>query len=138
MPGFAGAALPVAGVAPGAAGAGLFFGSVKNWNPMKGWGFIQCQATEQMYGKDIFVMKSAVASGGNLTPGTTVRFSVQTGLKGVEAANVTAIPGVAPSGAPSGVPSGGFPAPSPRPPQGPAGEQVYFGVVKAFHEEKGW
>jgi cold shock CspA family protein len=107
---------------------------VKNWNPAKGWGFIQCQETQQIYGKDIFVMRSALFSGENLTPGAAVRFSVQTGLKGVEATNVTS-GGVIPGGVSGGVLGGGI---SPRPPPGPSGEQVYFGVVKAFNEEKGW
>jgi len=140
-PGFASA---LTGVAPGAAGAGMFIGSVKSWNPQKGWGFIQCQQTQQIYAKDIFVMKSAVVSGENLTPGAVVRFSVETGLKGVQATNVIAALGAPGSlggcfgGGLGGGPGGGAPAHSPRPPPGNTTDQVHFGMVKAFNEGKGW
>jgi len=64
-----------------------FMGSVKNWNAEKGWGFISCQATQMMYGKDIFVRKSSLGAG-EVKPGTPVRFSVTHGMKGPEATNV--------------------------------------------------
>merc|ERR1712232_1391870 len=34
-----------------------YHGVVKNWNPTKEWGMIQCQETQDIYGKDMFFMK---------------------------------------------------------------------------------
>jgi CspA family cold shock protein len=110
--------------------AGVFVGQCKNWNPDKGWGFITCDVTERIYGKDIFVMRSAVASG-SLTPGERVRFTVQSGIKGIEAASVQS-EGM--GGQTMGM-MGGYSSPAAV---GPGQGQMFFGVVKGFNEEKGW
>lgn len=66
----------------------VFFGTVKSFNEEKGWGHICCPQTQQIYGKDMFVMRSAIASAGTIRPDDTVSFSVQAGQKGPEATNV--------------------------------------------------
>merc|ERR1712185_661709 len=52
-----------------------FAGTVKNWNPEKGWGFITCQETMNIYGKDIFLHKKEL-SGQVPNAGAPVQFSV--------------------------------------------------------------
>merc|ERR1712032_289476 len=64
-----------------------YFGQIKSWNHQKGWGFIECADTHALYGKDVFVMRSAV-SGGETCTGAQVWFSVDTTQRGPEALNV--------------------------------------------------
>lgn len=61
-------------------------GKVKWFNETKGFGFIQ-----QESGPDVFVHFSAIQSEGfkTLAEGQEVEFEVQTGQKGLQAANVT-------------------------------------------------
>ena len=61
-------------------------GKVKWFNETKGFGFIQ-----QDSGADVFVHFSAIQSEGfkTLAEGQEVEFDVQTGQKGLQAANVT-------------------------------------------------
>lgn len=61
-------------------------GVVKWFNDSKGFGFIQ-----QENGEDVFVHFSAIQSDGfkTLTEGEKVRFDVQKGPKGLQAANVS-------------------------------------------------
>lgn len=61
-------------------------GKVKWFNETKGFGFI-----EQDSGADVFVHFSAIQSEGfkTLAEGQEVEFEVQTGQKGLQAANVT-------------------------------------------------
>ncbi len=61
-------------------------GKVKWFNETKGFGFI-----EQESGPDVFVHFSAIQSEGfkTLAEGQAVEFEVQTGQKGLQAANVT-------------------------------------------------
>ncbi len=65
-------------------------GTVKWFNAMKGYGFIQ-----QDEGEDLFVHFSAIQSDGfkTLGPGQKVQFEVTPGNKGPQASNVTLIPG---------------------------------------------
>jgi len=93
------------------------FGVVKSWNPQKGWGHIECDATQAVYGKDIFVMRSAVP-GGHLSIGDQVSFSVVVGQKGPEASKVAL---VSANAAATG---------------GPA--HALFGFIKSFEAERGW
>lgn len=87
-----------------------FLGVVKSWNPVKGWGHITCDVTSQIYGKDMFFMKSQLLDS-DIVKGATVRFQVAQGLKDVEAASIQRV----------------------RSP-----DMVYYGTVKTYHEEKGW
>lgn len=61
-------------------------GTVKWFNPEKGFGFIQ-----QESGEDVFVHYSAIKSGGykSLEEGQRVDFDVEQGPKGPQATNVT-------------------------------------------------
>jgi CspA family cold shock protein len=62
-------------------------GTVKWFNPNKGYGFI-----EQEEGEDVFVHYSALQSEGfrSLDEGQRVEFSVERGPKGLQASNVVA------------------------------------------------
>mmetsp|Transcript_7988 Transcript_7988/g.24624 ORF Transcript_7988/g.24624 Transcript_7988/m.24624 type:complete len:358 (+) Transcript_7988:66-1139(+) len=90
----------------------LFYGTVKSFNDEKGWGHITCPQTQAVYGKDMFVLRSALG-GSSIKQGDSVQFTVIMGQKGPEAANVKV---VAPAG----------------------GEASYVGTIKHFTEEKGW
>ena len=63
-------------------------GKVKWFNDAKGYGFI-----EQEGGEDVFVHFSAIQMDGfkTLAQGQVVEFEVQTGDKGLHAANVTRV-----------------------------------------------
>lgn len=63
-------------------------GTVKWFNPAKGYGFIGREG-----GEDVFVHFSAIQTEGyrTLKEGQQVEFSVETGEKGLQAANVVPI-----------------------------------------------
>ena len=63
-------------------------GTVKFYNPTKGFGFISRQS-----GEDVFVHFKAISGGGykNLNEGDTVQFDVEQGPKGLQATNVSVI-----------------------------------------------
>jgi len=108
--------------------------------------------TQKMFGKDIFIMKSALSNGtGQVNKGEQVTFQVTQGQKGPEAANVQQV------GFGGGAAAAGFLQQMQQmgaPPQlmqqmqqmtgmqggaqmGKAG-QTHFGSIKSFNEEKGW
>lgn len=58
-----------------------FFGEIKTWNPQKGFGFITSPASEQIHGKDIFVLKSELG-GAMVGPGAQLTFKAKTGERG--------------------------------------------------------
>ncbi len=64
-------------------------GSIKWFNDSKGFGFIEQQDNKE----DVFVHYSAIQSTGfkSLTEGQKVSFEKETGPKGLQAINVTAI-----------------------------------------------
>lgn len=111
-------------------------GTVKSFNAAKGWGFIECPETKEVYMKDIFLMKSALPNG-VASKGQQVTFDVVEGDNGVQAANVAFL-GEAPA----------FEAPqqSPRQQQGgrgdwggsAGGQGQFSGVVKSYNATKGW
>jgi len=62
-------------------------GTIKNFNEAKGWGFITCAETEEIYHKDIFVHKKEV--GCSPVAGDAVTFEVNMSSQGrPEAQNV--------------------------------------------------
>lgn len=88
-----------------------FVGVIKSFNEEKGWGHISCQQTHNMYGKDMFLLRSEL-NGQVAKPDEQVSFKVRMGQKGPEAYNVMMI--------------------------GNASEQEFVGEVKIWNQEKGW
>merc|ERR1712110_156905 len=62
-------------------------GNIKTFDDEKGWGHITCEVTRQLYGKDMFFLKSAL-KGQSVDVGQEVRFDVCLGVKGFEAQNI--------------------------------------------------
>jgi len=58
-------------------------GTVKWFNPNKGYGFLKPQS-----GNDVFIHVSAIQEGGWLEEGQAVEFDITKGRKGPQAANV--------------------------------------------------
>jgi len=156
--GFAAAAPPPVQSSVPAGMTHSFVGVVKSFNPMKGWGMITCDVTEQLYGKDMFFSAAAVP-GGQIQKGEPVRFSIRMEAKGPAAVEVTpARMGAAPqwqSPPPPPQlmqqPQQQYRLPPPQQPmfspelamQAPGGkmpspQQVLLGTVKSFFEERGW
>merc|ERR1719424_2188743 len=70
MPGYGG--MPMM---PGPAAAnGRFQGRIKSFNVQKGFGFIDCQAAHQVYGRDVFLHKAQIA---NFQIGSQLSFAVE-------------------------------------------------------------
>jgi len=67
-----------------------YFGLVKSFNPQKGWGFIECPQTYELYGKDMFVLKNALP-GGLANKGDQVAFTVVQEHNGPVAATVEVV-----------------------------------------------
>eukprot|EP00930_Biecheleria_cincta_P084332 TRINITY_DN73816_c0_g1_i1.p1 TRINITY_DN73816_c0_g1~~TRINITY_DN73816_c0_g1_i1.p1 ORF type:complete len:199 (+),score=39.41 TRINITY_DN73816_c0_g1_i1:185-781(+) len=65
----------------------MFAGTIKSFNPDKGWGHIDCAETRAMYGKDIFFMRSQL-HGASVSKSDSVFFKLRQGEKGVEASDV--------------------------------------------------
>tara|TARA_B100000959_G_C14815127_1_gene555505 strand:+ start:175 stop:372 length:198 start_codon:yes stop_codon:yes gene_type:complete len=59
-------------------------GIVKNWNQLKGWGFIECEEDDQ----DYFFHISNVRKGLKIQEGMEVKFDSTIGQKGDEAENI--------------------------------------------------
>lgn len=139
---------------------GAYIGVVKSFNPNSGWGHISCQETEQLYGKDMFFMKSQLPTG-SISKGASVQFHVAQGTKGPEARSIVelgATAGPKPKSPqaqrPPFVPSKPIAAPTSIQPGGCGGQAllgavggcggcgnpntVYYGKIKQFKEDKGW
>lgn len=112
-----------------------YSGQVKSFNAQKGWGFIECEETQNLYGKDVFLLQSALPRGVDVQPGDDVTFKVVQGNAGVQAASVefraTRKVGTIPKGR---VVGGGSSV------VGSAGRQdaAFIGVVKSWNDSKGW
>lgn len=69
-----------------------FEGTVKSYDDDRGWGHVNCPETRRILGKDMFMLRSAIMGGsGKLKVGDRVRFTVQPGLKGPEAQDISVI-----------------------------------------------
>jgi len=91
-----------------------FTGTVKSFNATKGWGFVESAASQQIYGADVFLLKSELTGAIGCSAGDNVSFQVTRGQKGIQARNVRVISG-----------SG-------------SEDQTFFGTVKGFDPHKGW
>eukprot|EP00442_Polarella_glacialis_P036152 CAMPEP_0115150348 /NCGR_PEP_ID=MMETSP0227-20121206/64994_1 /TAXON_ID=89957 /ORGANISM="Polarella glacialis, Strain CCMP 1383" /LENGTH=399 /DNA_ID=CAMNT_0002560713 /DNA_START=94 /DNA_END=1294 /DNA_ORIENTATION=- len=93
--------------------APTYVGNVGSFNPFKGWGFIDCADTKQLYGSDVFLMKNEL-NGFAVSKGDQVSFNVTTGDKGARATNVKVLT------------------------VGADGMQSFFGELKSFNPQKGF
>jgi len=114
---------------------GVYLGTIKSYNPQKGWGFVACDETQQLYGKDILVLADELPSG-NATQGQQVYFSVSQGRKGPIATNVRHVGDRRLSE---------FPRPQQEPPLTMLQESpttpdtpTFNGVLKSFNSGNGW
>eukprot|EP00927_Polykrikos_kofoidii_P066036 TRINITY_DN61709_c0_g1_i1.p1 TRINITY_DN61709_c0_g1~~TRINITY_DN61709_c0_g1_i1.p1 ORF type:complete len:358 (+),score=72.73 TRINITY_DN61709_c0_g1_i1:56-1129(+) len=141
-----------------ARGEGSFKGSVKSFNGEKGFGFINCDITKEIYGKDVFFMKTDLP-GGFVTVGATVVFGVNTTEKGPQASKLKTLDGSqgmdwgmqsfsqtmhnmqnmqrSRSMPPSWMPSA-LPISKGEPKGGASCQKGVTGIVKSFNAEKGW
>ena len=62
----------------------MISGTVKNWNPSQGWGFIEGDD-----GEDYFIHLSKVRKGQYISKNSRVKFDASQGQRGPEAENVT-------------------------------------------------
>jgi len=97
------------------AAASEYYGTVKSFNARKGWGFLECTETQQIYGKDILVQKAELPA--QAFPGDSVSFSVTQGKNGVIAVSVQLLD------------KDGFT---------PVASGSYTGSVKSFSHQSGW
>lgn len=103
-------------------------GTIKSFNPSKGWGFIECAQTQQIYGKDIFLLKTSLPE--NANKGDPVTFSIKHGASGPEATRVALRTGAG---------DGGWVGPPES--HGRCSRSVvsrHRGVIKSFNPAKGW
>lgn len=127
---------------------GNYMGTIKSYSAQKGWGFVECAETQQIYGKDILVLKDELR-GISPTPGQRVAFSVSQGRKGPLATSVRLLPaaigaiGALPA-APAANDWGAAQARSGfglkrkiKESEGPKGPS-YFGTIKSFSLARGW
>jgi len=119
-------------------------GTVKSWNPEKGWGHIECSETHALFGKDVFLMRSHLVGTMDVNKGQQVSFSHTQGTRGPEAANVQVLSGShSPNFSGGGNHAmmgamGGLHGQNAAAMVGMASTQAFTGLVKSFNEEKGW
>lgn len=95
LPGLgAAAAIPglarLPGLAPKAEGP-VYTGQVVDYNEDRGFGFIECKETQELYGgKDIFLLRSGL-NGLIVSTGDRVNFRVERGIKGPKAVEVEVV-----------------------------------------------
>ncbi|CAE7515305.1 slc50a1 [Symbiodinium pilosum] len=90
LPAAAASTAPVSSEADGPA----YSGQIVDYNEDKGFGFIECKDTQQIYGKDIFLLRSSL-NGLIVSTGDRVSFKVETGIKGPKAVEVEIIERIA-------------------------------------------
>jgi len=93
-----------------------YVGSIKSWNPTKGWGHIDCTQTFNTYGKDVFLLRSQLQGASSVSKGDQVTFGIVDNGRGPEAANVHLVGGAGQAGYGSG----------------------YVGSVKSWNPSSGW
>lgn len=73
--------------APGDPAGGRFLGVIKNFNSTKGWGHIESHEARAIFGRDIFLLRSALR-GADVGAGNQLEFSVNNAPKGPMARDV--------------------------------------------------
>merc|ERR1711953_1498755 len=66
---------------------GRFLGVIRAFDMAKGWGHIDCREARGIFGKDIFLLRSALR-GADVAPGNQLEFAVNIGPKGPVARDV--------------------------------------------------
>lgn len=85
---------PPAAPQPTATPPGHYTGRIKSYNSEKGFGFIECQATQMLYNRDVFLHKAQI---GDMQPGQWVMFSCEINKTGMpQAKDVRIVGEVAP------------------------------------------
>mmetsp|Transcript_15564 Transcript_15564/g.27710 ORF Transcript_15564/g.27710 Transcript_15564/m.27710 type:complete len:421 (-) Transcript_15564:58-1320(-) len=131
-------------------------GTIKSFNPTKGFGFIECRETFEVYGKDVFVLKTQLP-GQIATAGDQVLFNVKMEHNGPVAIELQAVRGRSggkgrpvPSSMPAprtstlALPPAGKPGPGMAKGGGGGGffdptyETSFVGMVKSFSHQTGW
>lgn len=74
-----------------ASGNQTFTGRVARFDPSAGYGFIQCQESQVVFGQDVFLHKS-VCGVDSVSAGDMITFTVELSDKGPQARNVTKLP----------------------------------------------
>lgn len=94
------------------------YGSVKTYNDEKGYGHIECEAAKQAFGKDVFLMRSALQDQ-PVEVGMLLSFRVTASQKGPQACDVQLLP-------PGSFTMGDRPS------------EIFHGTIKSFSLEKKW
>lgn len=111
-----------------------YYGYIKSFNPQKGWGFIECEQTQEQFGKDMFVLKNSLP-GGVASRGDEVSFGVALEHNGPVACDVQVMR------------RAGLLGPSQPPPMASMelmsqaafpSSQTFVGLVKSFKSDTGW
>jgi len=122
--------------------ARTYIGTVKSWNPEKGWGHIDCPETHALYGKDMFLLRGRLVGVDSVNKGAQVQFTVQDGAKGPEAATVQLLTpmnlGLTPASGSAYEASAAFGSFGQVGPSTAEIASTYIGTVKSFNSEKGW
>eukprot|EP00441_Pelagodinium_beii_P042989 CAMPEP_0197639722 /NCGR_PEP_ID=MMETSP1338-20131121/14252_1 /TAXON_ID=43686 ORGANISM="Pelagodinium beii, Strain RCC1491" /NCGR_SAMPLE_ID=MMETSP1338 /ASSEMBLY_ACC=CAM_ASM_000754 /LENGTH=374 /DNA_ID=CAMNT_0043212491 /DNA_START=96 /DNA_END=1220 /DNA_ORIENTATION=+ len=90
-----------------------YVGTVRSFNPHKGWGFVECDETKKIYGSDIFLLKNEM-NGFGVSKGDQISFNVTQSEKGARATNVKVLT------------------------VGADGQQSFFGELASFNPSKGF
>eukprot|EP00933_Yihiella_yeosuensis_P008633 TRINITY_DN1141_c2_g1_i1.p1 TRINITY_DN1141_c2_g1~~TRINITY_DN1141_c2_g1_i1.p1 ORF type:complete len:363 (-),score=83.32 TRINITY_DN1141_c2_g1_i1:117-1205(-) len=90
-----------------------FVGTVRSFNPHKGWGFIECPESHKVYNSDVFLLRNDM-NGFGVSKGDQVSFGVTQTDKGPRASNVKTLT------------------------VGPDGAQSFFGELKSYNPNKGF
>merc|ERR1712224_592763 len=69
-------------------GLPVYIGHIRNYQPDKGWGHIECPDTKAIYGKDILLLRTELPSGIQGQRGDKVTFSVHQDSRGLKAVNI--------------------------------------------------
>lgn len=64
---------------------------MRSFNPVKGWGFVECDQTKLIYSQDVFLLKQELPAGFSVSAGDHLTFKVKQGQKGIQATEVKVV-----------------------------------------------